>query len=865
MKKSTIIIILALLLALLIGVVIGIFIPDNKWFGFSKVSKIEKQQGVIEKPSSLKTVINNREISQQSIGQTASTVSTTSKKLTINISKFHLFPQKVSSNHTNLEVEICFDKPLPSKSHVYISRNYLLNLNQTPLSISDGETCLDSLLKIQPLKDIEKETSLNLIILDETNKPIKRLKSPSIILDTKPPEIKSFNIILPNERNSLKPGDSFSLLMTLSDSSGVGKIQVNFANPSLSVFNPVIEENFLGEKSVTAKYTILIPENATSQKEFEYLNFSIKVSDKIENQRETRKPHLAKIFFKPAQFQIVGEPIFTNNSIELKGKYISTRKAFVWLTLETKNFSKSLPCDFMADRIFCHIAEGEVENGEYYYEIELEDEGGFSQILISGKKEFYPNPLRVEYIGKKDFTSFPMELKFSISDDEVVLGKLLINNIEIDKDSYELDKSQNEAVLILNEKSKDSFKNGDNMIKAIWINKIQKKEWEFNIVFDNSPPQIKDLKTNIKENKLFIQTEITDNLKVKNATAFIFSDNAKLAQINLYKCDFGYCGEFNLKREQKYEKVKIIIIAEDELKNQSRKEEIISLEIEYSPSEIFEKAKKAIVKIKHIYKVKASCIIDIPFGFDKREEWEFEDDGGGTGFIIECEENVCFILTNYHVIEINEYPQEIPECEKENCEGDKYFIARKYSNRHYDCHWEIEDESFDIQLYNGEFAELFVYKESDSTIIPFSILKCTIGKDMNGELIREPCDLALITILKPVGCSSEDCLEIETDIERIKPGEKVYAIGFPVSFIDDPFLLSEKVKPTITTGIITNVGYDVIQTDASINPGNSGGPMINKYGKVIGVNTFALPSIGGPTNYALNLPKIFKRFEHLEK
>ena len=54
---------------------------------------------------------------------------------------------------------------------------------------------------------------------------------------------------------------------------------------------------------------------------------------------------------------------------------------------------------------------------------------------------------------------------------------------------------------------------------------------------------------------------------------------------------------------------------------------------------------------------------------------------------------------------------------------------------------------------------------------------------------------------------------------------------------------------TMTTGIVSAVGRDlssgfsnylipaVIQTDAAINPGNSGGPLLDRYGRVLGINT----------------------------
>jgi S1-C subfamily serine protease len=76
----------------------------------------------------------------------------------------------------------------------------------------------------------------------------------------------------------------------------------------------------------------------------------------------------------------------------------------------------------------------------------------------------------------------------------------------------------------------------------------------------------------------------------------------------------------------------------------------------------------------------------------------------------------------------------------------------------------------------------------------------------------------------------------------IKVGAEVIAIGSPLGF-----------QNTVTRGIISGTRdfvYDriggghvrVVQTDAAINPGNSGGPLIDRYGRVVGVNTF---KIGG--------------------
>ena len=76
------------------------------------------------------------------------------------------------------------------------------------------------------------------------------------------------------------------------------------------------------------------------------------------------------------------------------------------------------------------------------------------------------------------------------------------------------------------------------------------------------------------------------------------------------------------------------------------------------------------------------------------------------------------------------------------------------------------------------------------------------------------------------------------DSDNVQIGEKVIAIGNPLG-----------LQFSVSEGIVSAVhrpgpsGVDAyIQTDAALNPGNSGGPLINKQGKVIGINNF---KIGG--------------------
>jgi serine protease Do len=72
------------------------------------------------------------------------------------------------------------------------------------------------------------------------------------------------------------------------------------------------------------------------------------------------------------------------------------------------------------------------------------------------------------------------------------------------------------------------------------------------------------------------------------------------------------------------------------------------------------------------------------------------------------------------------------------------------------------------------------------------------------------------------------------DDTRPQQGDQVHAIGSPLGLRD-----------SVTTGTITRVDSDMIYTDARIMPGNSGGPLVNKAGRVTGVNTIKV-SQGNP-------------------
>jgi S1-C subfamily serine protease len=111
-------------------------------------------------------------------------------------------------------------------------------------------------------------------------------------------------------------------------------------------------------------------------------------------------------------------------------------------------------------------------------------------------------------------------------------------------------------------------------------------------------------------------------------------------------------------------------------------------------------------------------------------------------------------------------------------------------------------------------------------------------------------DLAVIKIDPPAGLPVIPL----GDSDKLVVGQKVLAIG-------NPFGLDR----TLTTGVISGLQRPIrarngrpidaaIQTDASINPGNSGGPLLDKYGRMIGINSQILSPAGGSVGVGFAIP-----------
>ncbi|MDE9365812.1 trypsin-like peptidase domain-containing protein [Luteipulveratus sp. YIM 133132] len=129
---------------------------------------------------------------------------------------------------------------------------------------------------------------------------------------------------------------------------------------------------------------------------------------------------------------------------------------------------------------------------------------------------------------------------------------------------------------------------------------------------------------------------------------------------------------------------------------------------------------------------------------------------------------------------------------------------------------------------NGHITVLF----SDGSEVPGKL----VGKDAS-------YDLAVVKVNKP-GLAAVPFGESKS----VSVGDPVIAVGSPLG-----------LDSTVTTGIVSALNRPVspggtddqqsyinaIQTDAAINPGNSGGPLLDRAGRVVGVNSAIARIPGG--------------------
>lgn len=109
-------------------------------------------------------------------------------------------------------------------------------------------------------------------------------------------------------------------------------------------------------------------------------------------------------------------------------------------------------------------------------------------------------------------------------------------------------------------------------------------------------------------------------------------------------------------------------------------------------------------------------------------------------------------------------------------------------------------------------------------------------------------DLAVLKI------NAENIPYLEMSDKTVRTGDTVYTFGSP-----------KGLTATFSRGIVTYSdrvleGIHYIQHDAAISKGNSGGPLIDEYGKVVGVNTMTV-SDAQNLNFAITISELYTFYE----
>ncbi|MDG3006923.1 S1C family serine protease [Paludisphaera mucosa] len=180
-----------------------------------------------------------------------------------------------------------------------------------------------------------------------------------------------------------------------------------------------------------------------------------------------------------------------------------------------------------------------------------------------------------------------------------------------------------------------------------------------------------------------------------------------------------------------------------------------------------------------------------------------------------------------------------------------------------------------VNITTESEAQGFFGGEETSTGTGSGFIVDTKGHLLTNFHVVQGADVVRVTLFdgsaypaKVVGVDASNdvaVLKVEVDAEKLHPvslgdssrllvGQKIMAIGNPFG-----------LERTLTTGVVSSLDRSlkakngrmikgIIQTDAAINPGNSGGPLLNARGKVIGMNTAIVSSVGQSAGVSFAVP-----------
>src|SRR5262245_50430363 len=171
----------------------------------------------------------------------------------------------------------------------------------------------------------------------------------------------------------------------------------------------------------------------------------------------------------------------------------------------------------------------------------------------------------------------------------------------------------------------------------------------------------------------------------------------------------------------------------------------------------------------------------------------------------------------------------------------------------------------------------FVWDEQGRIVTNFHVIRDTLQVTGSGEVSIKSSARLRITFadqttseaVRLVGVAPDNDLAVlqvtDVPLDKLKPipvgsssdlevGQTVYAIGNPygqsLTFTHGIVSALNREIQSVTDRPITGV----IQTDASLNPGNSGGPLLDREGRLIGVNTAITSPSGGNVGIGYAIP-----------
>lgn len=203
-------------------------------------------------------------------------------------------------------------------------------------------------------------------------------------------------------------------------------------------------------------------------------------------------------------------------------------------------------------------------------------------------------------------------------------------------------------------------------------------------------------------------------------------------------------------------------------------------------------------------------------------EWTIQ---GGSGFLIGATNGAEYMITNYHVVSLND-----------------------------------ETKTAATQLIGVDF-----FNQTNLNQIQIKIVvkrDVTINATVVNYSDASNMDFAILKLEQPI--YDRESLIIDDDDSHIKETMDIYALGFPAdvvvaemrTFSETPLYTSADVN--ITGGIVSNTtsldNVKYVRHSVVLSGGNSGGPLVDNKGHVVGVNRMGIADT--QYNYSLQISEV---------